>query len=487
MANRRQSKRLRTLQGDGISHSKAGEGATVELYSNYARTEVPGGSTLAEAQKNSAYAKARILRETNYWLKCYFDLKMSIINFGRQLSPKIESKGSKTTKPKAKDVAALDAWLDEVLPAPEFTGNKTIGFPNKAEVKRREKINKLIDEAIEEFNLQRNVIAFWMDAQLPVLLALDKCRYKDVLGIETLFYTHGLSAQEIQVLPPEQQARFRVAEIAVGEAEGEFFKVLKTERTGFGLSWPSLQAMFRTASVMESMEMGESSYAYGGRQHCRHHKIGHPIESGPMSGKPTHFWNKKRGDAVRKIHENKVGFLGDLTSNFDQEPTWPHEDLDYYKEDKWLSPEHRLNVWGGPLAQMMIPKNTALGLHLLLRAEMLDDRAKLGPFLESVINQGFDPPVPIQLNWSNLIFNDLRTLSEMIKFGVTSGAVSQSTFREVVGFDDNREAIKKEEEAAEFEKTPQKFKPAYDPAHGDPNDQGGKPAGTQDVDNANQG
>jgi len=235
------------------------------------------------------------------------------------------------------------------------------------------------------------------------------------------------------------------------------------------------------------LEIGESSYAFNGRLKWRHHKVGHPIEGGKMEGSPTHFVNKKRADQIHKVWDNKRGSMGDWVGNFDHEVSFPHEPIEFYKADKWASVERRLTLWGGPTAQLIVAQGQTpmAGLMKLLKAEICAERAALKGFLQSVIEQAFEPPVPVELGWSNMIFADSRIESELLKFGVTAGAISQATYREEFGLDNAAEELRKEAEAAEVASNPQKFRPAFDAAHGDQQqDQGGKPAGTKDKDSS---
>ncbi len=191
---------------------------------------------------------------------------------------------------------------------------------------------------------------------------------------------------------------------------------------------------------------------------------------------------------MQGLIENKSGFLGDLTRNFDNAVEYPHEDIAYFDEKKWESPEHRLREWGGPLALMLAATEQTPFLTQLLKAEVMGLRDKMGKFLESVIAQAFQPPVPIMLNWSNRIFADSRIASESLNFGLTSGSLSQQTWREEAGFNDAEEANRKQAEADDVKTNPEKYKPAFDSAHGDPaaKEKGGAPAGKGNKDSTTQ-
>jgi hypothetical protein len=474
---------------------KAGDNAVTESYLQYSRNEVPGGDTSNQGQQNAAYEAARKLARSHYWLKGFLPTKVAVYNFGLRFSAGSKSKkGAKVAKRNSKEAQSLRDWLDapvKVAAATNLNENdvKQIGVASGAEITNRERIQKFIKDVWNEFLLLDNVIIGWTDTlPQPVVLPLEKCRYTDVLGIETLFYLHGLSEQQRKLLPPEDQERFAEPEIMFDPTEGEFFRVLKLEQTGNGLAWPSIQSIFRTIRTTESMEIGESAYAYVGKMKFRHWKKGHEIKNGAMAGKPAHFWRKENSKTIQNVFEGKIGFLGDFCSNFDFALEFPHEDQEYFDEAKWKSPEHRLIKWGGSLAEILHDKGRAADLMLILKAQVTDTRNEMARLLESVINQAFDAPVPIKIGWSNTIFNTLQLAAEDRKFGLMSGSLSQSTWRAESGFDDELESEKKEEEAALVASNPELFKPGWDMSHGDPElKKGGKPGGKADGDNKNQG
>lgn len=490
MAKNKRPKNVSNSKAIGFVLGKAGDQGVPETYAVYQRAEVPGGDTSSDGTQKDAFAKARLIARTNYWLKGFLSIKRSVMNYGMQLKVVSKTPGKEVTE---KDIQRLDKWLMSPAPVPEVkvdANDKTIGIPNVTPRTMRSVLYKFIEDVWSEFILLDNVVAFWMDeSPIPITLAPEKCRYKDVLGMETLFYTHGLGVAEKKLLNPKQQERFKLSEIAIDSNQGEFFRVLKDERTGAGFAWPSVQPIFITDSTIKSMEIGESTYAFTGRMHFRHHKIGHAIESGPMAGMPKHFWSVKKATSILGVFENKSGFLGDFTSNFDYTVEYPHEDIDYFDEKKWLSPEHRLIKWGGALAQMIqITGVTPFTLNLL-KAEVFAMREKMGVFLQEVINESFSCPVLLEIKWSESIFNDARLFSELLKFGVGAGAISHSTFREEIGIDDERETVKKDTEGKDSLTNARKYMPPFDPAHGvDPNaPQGGSPPGAPHNDNTQAG
>ena len=476
----------------GESHNKAGDNVISESFTTYTRNEVPGGDTSSDSGKIAAFTKARNIARSNYWLRAYFQSKLDHVIYGLSFTAGSESskaEGSKSEKARP----SLEDWLNQpiklVAEALDENDAKSVGIAGGADITNRVKLTKFVRDAAYEFLVQDNVIASWTDGmESAVTLPLEQCRYLDTLGIETLFYRHGLTTQQIKLLPPEDQERYKEAELNFDPEKGEYFSVLKNERTGSGLAWPSVQSVFRCAATMESMEMGESYYAYGGRVKLRHWKKGHEIKQGQHAGKPTHFWKTEHSRLIQRVFENKSGHFGDFVTNFDLALEHPHESTDYYDQKKWESPEHRLKTWGGAIAYLISEKGRSEDLMQAVKAQILAIREPLTMFLEGVINQAWNTPTPIKIRFSNTVFAAARIAAEDRKFGVTSGSLTHSTWRQEAGYDDQQESLKKEAEAKEFASNPQKFMPPFDPAHGvqDTPPAGGSPEGEKHSDNTNQ-
>lgn len=453
-------------EGHGQVLGKAGDDASEQTWSDRDRTSVPAfnASSLGEG-----FDRARVLREENYWLKEYFDRKIYMFNYDMKMRPK-----NIAGKNKNLDAATLklEKFLDS--PAPELKSqatdenNVTVGVPGKIFTTQRERINKFIDDAWNELLLLRVGIGYWSDA-IPYATLLDpnRCRYRDVMGVESLFYRHGLDVQSLTLLPPEQAKRYVKQEILLSEKSGDFYKVFKIERTGFGIGRSAVQAILRVASQIEDMEYGEHSYSFAGKLKFRHHKVGHEIKSGNMAGKSTHFWTKKRGDAIRKIFEGKIGFIGDYISNFDHLLEVFHEAIAYYEDKKWTSPERRLVQWGGPMAMMIISKADHPFVSQMLRAEASWWRNKFNLWISPILVDAFKMPVDaIELTWSDSIFFETKVHTDNAKAGMMNGALSQETWRMATGFNDPSEVQRKTDEVAAAEKDWKMFAPGYDTAHG---------------------
>jgi hypothetical protein len=474
--------------------ARAGDQAETLTWSEYSRTEVPGGDTSSEAEKKDAYAKARLLARTNYWLRGYFSVKRAILDYGFTIEATSGKKGKKLAAPTDKEIAAVQDYLGSEIP-PSTVYDKaqaeTLGVPSGALKSYNEYIHKLREDVWNELFVEDHCVGFWTDNQLPVVLPIEKCRYRDILGIETMFYTHGLSSSDLKFFPPEVAKRFAKAEIALDPAQGEYFKVIKSEMVGNGFGWPSIQSVFPALATIGNMQKGESVYSFLNRLKFRQHLCGYPIESGPMAGKSSQHLKEPRALGIQKIFENKTGNLGDVVTNFDHKITVDHEDIAYYGKEKWESPEHQLTMWGGPIAMIFQYGEGVLPyISQFLRAEAAMYREKVGNFLTSVLNQSMDFPVPVKVTWSNMIFENPQLMAEYLKTALSGGVISQSSFREHVGMNDAREKAKKVAEAVEVKAAPENFQPAYDPNHGDPAalaSKGGKPAGKPDGDNQNAG
>ena len=428
------------------------------VFETQARTEHP------DQDINATFERARYYAKESSFLTRFLPLKRAVLNYGLKIKP-APNKGK---KPTPQEVEKLNAWLDEPtnLTFEDYTDPSTrevIGIEVNAA--NREMIAKFVQDIWNEFILLDNAIALWLDGQpYAAVLPPEKCTYADKLGVPVLKYTHGLSQQEIALLPSDQQERFRLSVVTINPKFGEHFKVLKRARIGDGFSWPALYSIFRLLGEVESKEVGMNAMGFAMRKVTRHHKLGHEIKSGDRAGKPTHFWNQQRSDAVKKLFVNVVG-LDDFTSNFDHDIQFPWPDMEYFDETCWKGSCMRLNDWGGPLAAMLAAKGVMPYLAPALKAQCLDDRRVVGEFLNQVINAAYAPPMPVAVAWSNLIFNDARLQSELLKFAALQGWTSVQTGQEEVGLNSEEEEDRKLVEAQDADAR-RKYGPMFDPAHG---------------------
>jgi hypothetical protein len=442
-----------------IARAMAANSSTQTLvYETQASTEHP-------ADLNSVFTRARYYARESSFLTRFLPLKRSVLNYGFKLKP-APNKGK---KPTPQDTEKLNAWLDEPTSVAfeDYTDpstRETIGVEVNAT--NREMVAKFAEDIWNEFILLDNAVALWLDGQqFAAVLPPEKCEFTDVLGVPILKYTHGLSQQQIALLPSDQQQRFLgKSVITIDPKQGEHFKVLKRARMGDGFGWPAVYSIFRLLGEVESKEIGMNAMGYCFRKVTRHHKLGHEIKSGDRAGKPTHFWNQQRSDATKKLWVNVVG-VDDFTSNFDHTVEFPWPNMEYFDETCWKGSNLRLNDWAGPLAQMLAAKGVMPYLAPALKAQCLEDRRIVGGFLNIVVNLAYAPPMPVMVGWSNLIFNDARLQSELLKFAALQGWASAQTGQEETGLNPEEEEERKLVEAQDKD-AKAKYTPIWDPAHG---------------------
>jgi hypothetical protein len=360
-------------------------------------------------------------------------------------------------------------------------GKKPDGFEEWLSEKKGLITNFIHDVWREWFTLD-NVVAFWWDeagyrAANPVrTLPPERCDYSDAMGIETLKFQHGLSTAQVAMLPENLKTRYRSSIITLNEEHGEHFRVMKRERTGYGFGMPRMRGIFRALAQYESMEVGENLVALASRLVVRRHKIGHEIRTGPRAGLATHFYKKPTAAAIKKFYEGRVGLV-DVVTNFDQTQKLEWIDPVIYDSKKWDTVTQRILKWGGPVAVMLHATGVTPFLMPLWKTEALAERETVARFVEGIINNVFAPPEPVRLHWGNRCFSESRVAMDLLKFGVTQGAVSLRTFNEEAGQDHEEELERKQEELQHRDV----LVPLWDAAHGsDPGKDGGRPPGASD-------
>jgi hypothetical protein len=407
---------------------------------------------------NAVFTRCRTVVKRSTFLTSYYDLVASFWNYGLKFT--IGPGGDKN------DEAMLEWEKEEFKVDSEYTdpnGKKTTIEINstKGEVARA-----FVEDAVNEFMLLSNCVGFWNDAgSAPITLAPEQCRYTDTMGLPVLFYRHGLSVQQIAILPDEQKKRFADnPELLLSPDEGEHFKVIKRGLIGTGFSTPPLQALFNTLGEVESKELGFHALAYLMRGATRHHKLGHEIKQGAHAGKPSHFMTSRRGNAVLKQFENRQG-PHEFTSNFDHTIEFPWPDMEVFDETAWKGTNLQFATWGGVLAQALVREKIVDGGLHFLRAQATKDRQKLADFLRPIIVGALKPPEGFRVTWSDLIFIDPKQATDLIKFCAQTGAASVSTVRRIAGMSDEEENANKVHEADDKD-AHKKFRPAWDMSHG---------------------
>lgn len=415
---------------------------------------------------NSIVERCRIYRRDSEWLGIYLKIKAAVLNYGLELVPGTFQEEGDSNEGQSDE---LEAWLNELAPAKVDQPIQPEGSNETVEVEststNRQEIVKFIQSVWRNWCLFDNICGFWRDdSAYPLLLPIDKTTYTNTLGIETLKYRHGLGPGQIAQLSTEDQTRFSAPEILLNPANGEHFKVLTREDEGSGYGHPRLYSAVTLLGQEESQINGMHALAFALRQVKRHHLLGHEIKNGPHAGKPQHFWTKKRHTAVMKAFDKKVGF-NDFSSNFDHEVKFPWPDMDRFDETMWKGSNARLMRWGGPVASMMMREQAAPYMTQILRAECLDERQSIQEWLIPVLNLAFKPPVPIDVKWSNMIFNTDRLHEELLKHASDRGFASVETTRDLIGLDHETENARKMKEA-EDDDARAKFGPMFDDSHG---------------------
>ncbi len=428
------------------------------------------------------FKTARKWEEQCLFMQVLVGLKIGFYNFGRVFRA--------VDRPlKEADQKALDKW----------------------ERLNKRRLRALIRETWRDKVVTDCVIAFWREQAgkvIPRVLTLpaEDVEYTDALGIEKLKISTGYNAKDLRVERTDDRgARARQREegarltdkqikryassgmIELSEDEGEFFRVCKRARLGRGLGRPRMMSVFRAMEQDESMQVADNLWAFLSRAVIRHFKIGHEIRNGNLAGSGRWFWDPVRDKALREMFEGRVGII-DASTNFDVAIEYPYPDAKRFDASKYESVFQRLSLWAGPVGMMLMGKQGNTQWLDLLRAETVEEREDVGPFLSEIINKVFPPPngIEVELAWKENIFRDQRQAIELLKFLVTAGPLSYSTALGEAGYDRATEWEQKklEGEMMQDEARKHMLLPPYDPAHGVTGAQaaagksGGRPAGT---------
>lgn len=425
-----------------------------QAYDTVRRQETPTDIT-------SIFKRIRKMGEDSDFLSSYLKAKIAVYDYGFSIT-----RGPQAT---AKEDAVQEWLAKEITTEAEYTDTKTgEKLTVELHLTNAEAVRKFKDDVMREFFLLTNCVAMWLDdGPLPITLDPELCTYTETLGIPVLYYRHGLSVEQQKLLPDEQKTRFaKNSEIMLNPEHGEHYRVLKRGRVGSGFVKPEIFPILTTLGEVESKQAGYHALAYLTRGATRHHKLGHEIKQGNHAGKPHHFWNKKRGDAVIKDFKGRQG-PHEFTSNFDHAIDYPWPAPEVFDEVAWKGTNLRLRNWGGPVAQMMIGEKLAEGGLNLLRAEATKDRQLIADFILPVVKAVFSPPddADIQLTWSDLIFNDAKQAVDLVKFSVQQGLASVSTARKWIGLRSEEEDANKLREADDPDNV-KKYLPMFDMSHG---------------------
>lgn len=355
-------------------------------------------------------------------------------------------------------------------------------------------LRRLLKEIWEDRLATSNVVVFWrgnapgaifkkQGKTLPKLLTIpaERCRYTDAQGIEKLAIK--LDWTEGDLKGDAYARRYGgKGEVELDEIKGEYFRVLKQARVGWGFAEPSLYSLFRTLAQEESLQVSDNLWAFLSRAVIRHFKVGHEIRAGARAGMPTYFIDDERIEGLRNLFEGRVGVI-DAPTNFDVAIEYPYPDGKRFDSSRYASVWQRIQDWAGPVGLMvsaMAKGQFNEAVLDMLREVAHDEREDVGPFAEEIINETLNPPTEIRIRWSDECFTPARARLEMRKLLLSSGPMSCQTALSEAGLDPEEEKLNK----IAWAKEPKEVRlPGYDAAHGNnpQMDQGGRPAGTRDI------
>lgn len=330
------------------------------------------------------------------------------------------------------------------------------------------------DEVWEDWMRVDTGVMFWNTEEDwgPLTLRAEQCEYSDAFGKPKLKFRHGLSEKQIRELKADKR-RFEGGKVELRNTAEEGFEVWKRQRKGEGFGKPRLHGLFDACATYDSLEKGENLLGLLHRLVQRHHRLGYEITNGVYAGTSNQHWDLKRWQDIEKFFKNLFGVV-ETSGNHDHKIEFITAPTEYYKEDKWKGIIRRMLDWAGPIGWAMF-KDT-LSSNMIAMAEPLAvlEREKLRWILMRVLQEGFKAP-PCKITWNSQCFRDARIAAELMKFGVSSGAVSIPTYHEYMGVDTDKERLRKKKDHEEKDI----WRPVYDAAHGDPE---GRPAGTADAD-----
>ncbi len=406
----------------------------------------------------ATFKLSREWHKQNWFVEQINQLKTAFYNYGLRILP-VDKKAGRDT---------LKSWMED---------------PDN-----RESLLRYIDNVWDEWHLLDSVISFWREeAQTtPFVLLGETCRYSDAMGMQKLRVNLGYKKDQLvnTGLSDEEIRRYTSPEIELNEEYDEYFRVLTRGIRGSGLSVPRLYRVFRTLSQAESMEVGETMLAYGGRLVLRFHQFGFEVKSSSNAAKQAEYlWKKPRANAVETFFKGRQGFA-ETTGQFDHKISYIWVDPKLYDGKKWETIINRMLWWAGPLGFMMMAKSISPFLLGMLKTQAEKDRRRVGAHLETVINKGFEIGTPIKLSWSNRCFYDERLAWDMVKSLMQQGPLSLTTSLEEANFDPEQESERKKDEAKTSRD--EELLPKFDPNHGQrPTEKAGRKTGVPDNSSTN--
>jgi hypothetical protein len=418
--------------------------SNAELSVNAALTR---GATDRPVLLRDSFMAARKWSGVQGFIQSILKIRFAFYNFGWSVQP-----AGKV------DEAKWQAWL---------TANRPV-------------IQSYLRDAWLEWLTTDNVVALWVtgSAPRPVRVKPEDCQYADQFAREVLLYTHGLGPEEIKRLnlSGAQVKALEGGQLKLAKADASLFgfEVVKRAPVGEGLAWPGMQSVFLAASTHESLEVADAQLAFAMRRVFEQHKKGHETRYGLNSGSARNFVNDKYRETFQKSIKGKKGLVEILT-NFDHDISWPRPDPKHFDAKRYGAVMEALVQWSMPIGHMLAANTIQPYLFEIFRELAGSERREyLAPHVEAVIQRTLRPPVPVRLCWEDSCFCDPRLRFDMLKAGLASGPLSQTTFLERIGESPERERKLK---ATEAELPKSQTWPIYDPAHGDPTSTGGSAGG----------
>ena len=358
----------------------------------------------------------------------------------------------------------------------------------KWEKNNRKMYRRYAREAWLEWLILDNVVGLWWRKGIhpPVVYPPERTKFKDLFGHETIEIRHGVTQEDITTIGAfsrSQAKQFETPEIKIDHDNQVFgFDILRRERTGCGFGIPTIAPLFVCAAQMTSLEVGDAQLAAACRLVLEVHLKGHEIKAGLHAGSKANFWTAAWAKAMEKAITGRTGHVR-TSQNFDysvvQAANWP--DPKVYDEKRYASPLHRMALWSMPLGQMLDSGGQNPFLLLMLQQQARAEREYMAEHLKTVFIEAFGAPEDIEPMWGDECFTDPRVLADLLKTGLAAGPVSQRTFLESIGRNQEEEWERKQIEGAKGKKL---TTPIYDAAHGpdDGKSKAGRKPGTKDGD-----
>ena len=401
------------------------------------------------------FCEARLWATRQFFLREILKLRHAIYNYGFKLT---------AASGKKKDNDAVDEWKRKFETA--------IGDFNR-------------DTWLEWLPMD-NAVALWRkETARPLILSTEHVKFSDKFGVERLVITHGLdhaTIDQLRLSPKEAQELRQNAELTlvkqgnnyVQNAGGSFFfDVLKREKIGMGLAWPGLRSIFNTANGIEALQVGDRQLADSLRTIYELHSVGHEIKSGNLAGRSTHFLKKVRAEAIQKQirwDRKLMSRIVQIVANFDHKISYPRPDPAAFASSRYDAFTEQMSIWSMPLGQMIFAKGVNPFLMTLLKAQAVQERQCVGPFIKRVLTKALKPPCEIAVGFADTVFWDSRLMLDVLTTGLALGPLSQGTWLTETGFN---KAMERQYKADEAELPPEQVLPLFDAAHGIPPADGG--------------